>query len=66
MEVDLTRDILTQSRQVVLVAHEGKFERKAPHVVTHLRDVDVLVTNGEPAAHFEDPGVLQGLRLVLA
>ena len=65
MEVDLTRDVLTQARQVVLVAHEGKFERKAPHLVTHLKDVDVLVTNGAPGHHFDDGAVLEGLKLVV-
>jgi len=64
MEVDLTREVLANCRQVILVAHDGKFERHAPHRVTHLHDVDVLVTNGDPAAHFDDPSLLAGLRLV--
>jgi DeoR family glycerol-3-phosphate regulon repressor len=64
MEVDLTREVLQQSRQVILVAHEGKFDRIAPHLVAHLDQVDVLITNGNPAAHFDDPALLQRLRLV--
>jgi len=64
MEVDLTREVLSQARQVILVAHEGKFERKAPHLVTHLDAVDVLITNGVPADHFDDPSLLKGLQLV--
>lgn len=64
MEVDLTREILPQSRRVIMVAHEGKFDRKAPHLVTHLDAVDVLVTNGDVAAHFDDPAILRGLELV--
>jgi len=64
MEVDLTREVLAQARQVILVAHEGKFERKAPHLVTHLNAVDVLITNGKPAGHFDDPRLLDALTLV--
>lgn len=64
MEVDLTRDVLTQSRRVIMLAHEGKFDRKAPHLVTHLDEVDVLITNGDVVAHFDDPSLLQRLELV--
>lgn len=45
MEVDLVRDVLEQSRQVILVVHDEKFGRHAPHLVTSLADVDVLITN---------------------
>ena len=48
MEVDLVRDVLSQSRQVILVAHDEKFGRKAPHVVTTLADIDVLISNAAP------------------
>lgn len=48
MEVDLVRDILPQARQVILVAHDEKFGRRAPHVVTTLADVDILVSNVSP------------------
>lgn len=65
MEVDLTREVLTQARRVVMVAHEGKFDRKAPHIVTHLSNVDVLVTNGDVATHFDDPSILKGIELVV-
>lgn len=64
MEVDLTREVLQQSRRVILLAHEGKFERSAPHIVAHLDQVDVLITNGNPAGHFDDPALLERLELV--
>jgi DeoR family glycerol-3-phosphate regulon repressor len=64
MEVDLTREALSQTRKVILVAHEGKFDHKAPHLVTHLDAVDVLITNGRPDSHFDDARVLDGLTLV--
>src|SRR5690606_33381686 len=45
LEVDLVRDVLSQSRQVILVAHDEKFGRHAPHVVTTLAEIDVLISN---------------------
>lgn len=53
LEVELVREVLTQSRQVILVAHDEKFGGRAPHLVTQLDQLDVLITNGtahEPAA----------------
>ncbi|MBK1794156.1 DeoR/GlpR transcriptional regulator [Devosia sp. WQ 349] len=64
MEVDLVRDVLALSRRVVLVAHDGKFSQNAPHVVTHLSEVDVLVTNGDPATYFDDATTLKGLDII--
>lgn len=64
MEVDLVRSILPHSRQVILVAHDDKFGRRAPHVVTQMSDVDVLITNGEPGGRFDDPAALKGLRVI--
>ncbi len=52
MEVDLVRDVLTQSRRVILAAHQEKFGRSAPHVVTTLTEVDVLISNAVP--HLRD------------
>jgi DeoR family glycerol-3-phosphate regulon repressor len=48
MEVDLVQDVLTQSRRVILVAHDEKFGRRAPHVVTTLAEIDVLISNTVP------------------
>lgn len=64
LEVDLVRSILPHARQVILVAHDEKFERRAPHVVTQLADVDVLITNGDPVPRFEDPAALQRTRVI--
>jgi DeoR family glycerol-3-phosphate regulon repressor len=52
MEVDLVRDVLSQSRLVILVAHDEKFGRRAPHIVTTLAGVDVLISNTVP--HLRD------------
>ena len=48
MEVDLVRDVLTQSRKVILVAHDEKFGRRAPHIVITLDQVDTLISNTTP------------------
>lgn len=64
MEVDLVHSVLPHTRQVILVAHDGKFGRRAPHVVTRLNDVDVLITNGDPKERFDDPLVLAGVRTI--
>lgn len=66
MEVDLVRSILPHARQVILVAHDEKFGRHAPHVVTELRDIDVLITNGDPTGRFDSPAILSGLRVIRA
>ena len=64
MEVDLVRSILPHARQVILVAHGEKFGRRAPHVVTQLGDIDVLITNGDPAPRFDNPAILDGVRVI--
>ena len=63
MEVELTRSILSHSRRVVLVVHDEKFGRRAPHRVTHIRDIDVLVTNGEAARRLP-ADLLGGVRVI--
>jgi len=69
MEVDLVRDVLSQARQVILVAHDEKFGRHAPHVVTTLAEVDVLISNTAPQLR-DGSGNAQpaptGLRLIIA
>ncbi|MEO8756541.1 MAG: DeoR/GlpR family DNA-binding transcription regulator [Devosia sp.] len=64
MEVDLVHSVLPQARQVILVAHDEKFGQRAPHVVTHLRDIDVLITNGDPGTHFDHPTALANVRVI--
>jgi DeoR family glycerol-3-phosphate regulon repressor len=60
MEVDLVRDVLSQSRRVILVAHEETFGRRAPHVVTSLAEIDVLISNAVPQLR-DERGELQPL-----
>lgn len=64
MEVDLTRSILQHSRKVVLVVHHEKFGRRAPHQIAHIRDIDVLVTNGNPAPRLRSETLLDGVRVI--
>ena len=64
MEVDLVRSVLAQSRRVIFVAHEEKFGQRAPHVVAHLQDIDVLITNGDPHGRFDHPDALANVRVI--
>ncbi|HEV2514237.1 MAG TPA: DeoR/GlpR family DNA-binding transcription regulator [Devosia sp.] len=69
MEVDLVRDVLTQSRRTILVAHDEKFGRRAPHMVTTLAEVDVLISNVLPQLRDESGNALSlptSLRLITA
>jgi len=69
MEVDLVQDVLSQSRQVILVAHDEKFGRHAPHVVTTLDKVDVLISNAAPQLRDGSDNAQKappGLRLIIA
>lgn len=64
MEVELVHDVLRQSRKVILVAHDEKFGRRAPHVVTTLDRVDVLITNGDDGARHVPRDRATGTRIV--
>jgi DeoR family glycerol-3-phosphate regulon repressor len=57
LEVELVHAILQHSRQVILVAHEEKFGKRAPHRVTNLASVDVLITNGNALSKLK-PGAM--------
>ena len=65
MEIELVKDVITHSRKVVLVARDETFDRRAPHIVTSMEHVDVLVTNEDPSAHFADAKVLDGVRIII-
>ena len=49
-EVQVSRAIIENARQIVLVADSSKFARSAPVRIAHLADVDVLVTDRLPSA----------------
>lgn len=60
-EVKTARTILQNSRQVILVADQYKFGRRAMNRMAHMRELDILVTDGKLSAHYlkvcEDSGV---------
>ena len=64
MEVELVKDILEHTRMVVLVARDETFRSHAPHIVTTLDKIDVLVTNKDPAPYFSDPTILDKIRVI--
>jgi DeoR family glycerol-3-phosphate regulon repressor len=47
-ELMVTKAIYAQSRKIILIADANKFDRKAPYVTGHLRDVDTFVTDKLP------------------
>ena len=44
-ELMVTKSIYEQSRKIILIADANKFDRKAPYVTAHLKDVDNFVTD---------------------
>ena len=48
-ELMVTKTIYEQSRKIILIADANKFERKAPYVTAHLKDVDTFVTDKKPS-----------------
>lgn len=48
-ELMVTKSIYAQSRKIILIADANKFERKAPYVTAHIKDVDIFVTDKKPS-----------------
>jgi DeoR family glycerol-3-phosphate regulon repressor len=65
MEVELVHEVLPQARKVILVAHDEKFGRRAPHVVSRLADIDVLITNTDPRPRLTAGALPDRLRLII-
>jgi DeoR family transcriptional regulator, glycerol-3-phosphate regulon repressor len=65
LEVELVHAILPHSRQVILVAHEEKFGKRAPHRVTTLDKVDVVITNGNAISKLNPQALPKGLKTVV-
>ncbi len=64
MEIELVKDILEHTRTVVMVARDETFRRRAPHIVTTMEKVDVLVTNADTDELFSDPAILKNVRVI--
>jgi DeoR family glycerol-3-phosphate regulon repressor len=48
-ELMVTKTIYEQSRKIILIADANKFERKAPYITAHLKDVHTFVTDKKPS-----------------
>ncbi|MET0427941.1 MAG: DeoR/GlpR family DNA-binding transcription regulator, partial [Microvirga sp.] len=55
LEAEFTREVIRASRKVVFVIQDEKFGRRAPHVVAHMADVSVLITNCDARSKISDP-----------
>jgi DeoR family glycerol-3-phosphate regulon repressor len=64
LEAEFTRDVIRASRKVVFVIQDEKFGRSAPHVVAHMADVSVLITNCDVRSKVSDPAILRRTRLI--
>jgi DeoR family glycerol-3-phosphate regulon repressor len=64
LEVDLVKSILPLSKRVIAVLHEEKFGKRAPHRVTDLGSLDVLITNCNAAGHLRSSDLLNGVQIV--
>jgi DeoR family glycerol-3-phosphate regulon repressor len=64
LEAEFTREVIRASRRVIFVIQAEKFGRRAPHVVAHMSDVSVLISNCDVAAKVSDPAILRRTRLI--
>lgn len=53
-EIKTAKTILRNSQKVIMVADRHKFGRRAMNRVGHIRDLDVIITDSEPDAHFKN------------
>lgn len=65
-EVRVAKAILKQARTKILVADATKFERRAPVQIGHLSDIDIFVTDTQPAQEIVDLCKASGVRLEIA
>lgn len=65
-EVRTARTILRNSRKTILVADKHKFGNPAMNRMAHLEDLDILVTDDEPAQTYLDICKKAGLKIYIA
>lgn len=53
-EVKTAKTILRNSQKVIMVADRHKFGRRAMNRVGHIRELDVIITDSDPDAHFKN------------
>jgi len=53
-EVKTAKTILRNSQKVIMVADRHKFGRRAMNRVGHIRELDVIITDGELDSHFKN------------
>ena len=53
-EVKTAKTILRNSQKVIMVADRHKFGRRAMNRVGHIRELDVIITDGELDSHFNN------------
>jgi len=65
-EVLVARAMIANARRVILVADHQKFERSAPVRICDLSDIDMFVTDRQPAAQFIEACATNEVEIVVA
>jgi len=65
-EVKTAKTILRNSQKVIMVADRHKFGRRAMNRVGHIRELDVIITDGDPDMHFKNICEAENIDIVIS
>lgn len=65
-EVKTAKTILRNSQKVIMVADRHKFGRRAMNRVGHIRELDVIITDSDPDAHFKNICGAENIDIIVA
>lgn len=65
-EVKTAKTILRNSQKVIMVADRHKFGRRAMNRVGHMRELDVIITDSAPDAHFKNICEAENIDIVIS
>ena len=65
-EVKTAKTILCNSQKVIMVADRHKFGRRAMNRVGHIRDLDVIVSDGDPDTHFKNICKTENVKIIVS
>jgi len=65
-EVKTAKTIMQNSQKVIMVADHHKFGRRAMNRVGHIRELDVIITDNAPEAHFDNICTTENVDIIVA
>jgi len=65
-EVKTAKTILKNSQKVIMVADRHKFGRRAMNRVGHIRELDIIITDSYPDAHFKNICESENIDIIVA